>query len=139
MLTALGKLQKQISEADAEVKRLTALQADAQKSEAEQRTKRSTELVELDQQLSVALERGRDLAKRRLGLAGLGGKGGRGKPDEEKAGDAEQAQASFVAASLAAPNDVVRAAIASHISPAAGISDDDLQLPLPKAVASSAH
>lgn len=58
---------------------------------------------------------------------------------EEKAGDAEQAQASFVAASLAAPNDVVRAAIASHISPAAGISDDDLQLPLPKAVASSAH
>lgn len=57
---------------------------------------------------------------------------------EEKAGDAEQAQASFVAASLAAPNDAVRAAIASHISPAAGISDD-LQLPLPKAVASSAH
>ena len=58
---------------------------------------------------------------------------------EEKAGDAEQAQASFVAASLAAPNDAVRAAIASRISPAANVSDDDLQLPLPKAVASSAH
>jgi chromosome segregation ATPase len=45
---SLAALQKQTADADAEVKRLTALQADAQKSEAEQRTKRSTELQDLD-------------------------------------------------------------------------------------------
>ena len=56
----LAGLQKQISEADAELKRLTELRADAQKSEAEQRTKRSADLQEIDKQLD---ERRADLAK----------------------------------------------------------------------------
>ena len=49
----LAGLQKQISDADAEVKRLTALQADAQKSEAEQLTKRSADLQDLDAQIAA--------------------------------------------------------------------------------------
>lgn len=55
----------------------------------------------------------------------------------ETAGDMETAQAAFVSASLAAPNDTVRAAIASHIpAPAVAVdavADADIQLPLPSA------
>ncbi len=57
----------------------------------------------------------------------------------EKTGDLEKAQADYVSASLAAPNDQVRAAIVSRTPATPKAPIDDLQLPLPKAVASSAH
>lgn len=54
---------------------------------------------------------------------------------DEKSGDAEKAQAGFVSASLAAPNDAIRAAISERIKPVADkpIAEADLQLPLPTA------
>ena len=57
----------------------------------------------------------------------------------EKTGELEKAQADYVSASLAAPNDKVRAAIVSRTPATPKAPIDDLQLPLPKAVASSAH
>lgn len=51
---------------------------------------------------------------------------------EEKSGDPIKAQTAFVSASLAAPNDAVRAAIAGRISTAPKQADD-IQLPLPSA------
>lgn len=54
---------------------------------------------------------------------------------EEKAGDIVKAQASYVAASLAAPNDAIRANIAEKISPTASTDAVPLQLPKPTAVA----
>ncbi len=57
----------------------------------------------------------------------------------EKTGDLEKAQAHYVSASLAAPNDKVRGEIVSRTPATAKTPIDDLQLPLPKTVASSAH
>lgn len=50
---------------------------------------------------------------------------------DEKAGETEKAQAGFVSASLAAPNDKIRAAITARIKPEAATQANDLQLPLP--------
>lgn len=58
---------------------------------------------------------------------------------DEKSGDAEKAQAGFVSASLAAPNDTIRAAITERIKPETEAQDDDLQLPLPTAPAAQGH
>ena len=58
---------------------------------------------------------------------------------DEKSGNAEKAQAGFVSASLAAPNDTIRAAITERIKPEAEAQTDDLQLPLPKAPAAQGH
>ncbi|MDP3493980.1 MAG: tetratricopeptide repeat protein [Hyphomonadaceae bacterium] len=54
---------------------------------------------------------------------------------EEKSGDATKAQAAFVSASLAAPNDTIRAAITERIKPATDIQASNLQLPLPTSAA----
>lgn len=51
---------------------------------------------------------------------------------EEKSGDPIKAKAAFVSASLAAPNDKIRAAITERIS-AMPKAADDIQLPLPSA------
>jgi hypothetical protein len=56
---------------------------------------------------------------------------------EEKSGDSVKAQASYVAASLAAPSDKIRANIAAKISPVA--STDSVPLDLPKPTALAAH
>lgn len=58
---------------------------------------------------------------------------------DEKAGDAEKAQTGFVSASLAAPNDKIRAAITARIKAAAQTQADDLQLPLPTSPAALGH
>lgn len=51
---------------------------------------------------------------------------------EEKSGDPTKAQAAFLSASLAAPNDTIRATIAARILTAPKEADD-IQLPLPSA------
>lgn len=49
----------------------------------------------------------------------------------EKAGDMETAQAGFVSASLAAPNDAIRAVIADRIPATPDDKETDIELPLP--------
>lgn len=94
----LAGLQKQISDADAEVKRLTALQADAQKSEAEQLTKRSADLQDLDKQLDVRrtalaeLETQRETKKNEIEAA-MAALLGRQQSHEADVSTAEQRQA----------------------------------------------
>lgn len=58
---------------------------------------------------------------------------------EEKSGASEKAQADYVSASLAAPNDTIRAAIAARIAPVIDkpTAQTDLQLPLPTKLAAS--
>jgi Flp pilus assembly protein TadD len=51
----------------------------------------------------------------------------------EKAGDTETAQAAFVSASLAAPNDNIRTAIAERVSATPHDKETDLEIPLPTA------
>lgn len=51
----------------------------------------------------------------------------------EKAGDTEVAQLDFVSASLAAPNDDARAAIAEQVSATPDDKETDLEIPLPTA------
>jgi len=51
----------------------------------------------------------------------------------EKAGDTETAQAGFVSASLAAPNDAIRATITGRISATPDDKETDIELPLPTA------
>ncbi len=58
---------------------------------------------------------------------------------DEKSGKAEKAQAGFVSASLAAPNDTIRAAITERIKPEAETPADNPQLPLPNAPATQQH
>lgn len=53
----------------------------------------------------------------------------------EKAGDRETAQAAFVSASLAAPNDTIRAAIIAHVPATPDDTETDIELPLPTAPA----
>jgi len=54
----------------------------------------------------------------------------------EKAGDTKTAQAAFVSASLAAPNDKIRVAISERISATPEDKETDIELPLPTAPAS---
>jgi len=56
----------------------------------------------------------------------------------EKSGDTTTAQAAFLSASLAAPNDTIRTAITERISATPEDKETDLQLPLPSGSASKA-
>lgn len=51
----------------------------------------------------------------------------------DKAGDTETAQAAFVSASLAAPNDNIRAAITDRVSATPEDKETDIEIPLPTA------